>query len=89
MDGLLYRDEVLDKVKKAGRRATPSCSTWTSTWSARAGRTTTGDDTIALIYGVGGVIRGKSDSNPLSGEQQLGRRQRGRGAAQGHARTTR
>ncbi|MBN1206497.1 MAG: signal peptide peptidase SppA [Myxococcaceae bacterium] len=71
VDGLLYRDEVLDKVKKeAGEGAR---LLFLDKYLQRAGRPNQeGESTIALVYGVGGISRGRSESNPLSGEQQLG-----------------
>jgi protease-4 len=71
VDGLLYRDEVLAKVKQeAGDGAK---LLFVDKYVERAGRpNTTGDATIALVYGVGGISRGKSESNPFSGEQAFG-----------------
>lgn len=71
VDGLLYRDQVLEKVKKdAGEGAR---LLFVDKYVQRAGRPhTTGDSTIALVYGVGGIARGKSNSNPLSGDQTFG-----------------
>lgn len=71
VDGLLYRDQVLEKVKKeAGEGAK---LLFVDKYVERAGRPhTTGDSTIALVYGVGGISRGKSNSNPLSGDQTFG-----------------
>jgi protease-4 len=71
VDGLLYRDEILEKVKKdAGDKAK---LLFVDKYLERAGRPNTeGDSTVALVYGVGGINRGKSDSNPLSGEQVFG-----------------
>jgi protease-4 len=71
VDGLLYRDEVLDKVKKeAGDK--PKLL-FVDKYLERVGRPhAEGDSTIALVYGVGGINRGKSESSPLSGEQVFG-----------------
>jgi protease-4 len=71
VDGLLYRDQVLEKVKKeAGEGAR---LLFVDKYVERAGRPhATGDSTIALVYGVGGISRGKSNSNPLSGDQTFG-----------------
>lgn len=71
VDGLLYRDEVVDKVKKeAGEGAR---LLFVDKYLERVGRPNAeGDATIALVYGVGGINRGKSESNPLSGEQVFG-----------------
>jgi protease-4 len=71
VDGLLYRDQVLEKVKKEAGEG--SKLLFVDKYVERAGRPhTTGDSTIALVYGVGGIQRGKSDSNPLSGDQSFG-----------------
>ncbi|XXF78149.1 signal peptide peptidase SppA [Myxococcaceae bacterium GXIMD 01537] len=71
VDGLLYRDEVYEKVRKdAGEGAK---FLWLGKYLERAGKTSPpSENTVALIYGVGGVMRGKSNSNPLSGEQTMG-----------------
>jgi protease-4 len=71
VDGLLYRDEVLEKVKKdAGEGAR---LLYLDKYLERVGHPNTqGDAKVALVYGVGGISRGKSDSSPLSGEQTMG-----------------
>jgi protease-4 len=71
VDGLLYRDEVLDKVKKeAGEGAR---LLFLDKYLQRVGRPhQEGDSTIALVYGVGGIARGKSESSPFGGDQQMG-----------------
>jgi len=70
VDGLRYRDEVMDAVKKdAGADAE---LLYAHKYLDRAGRPHTSGDTIALVYGVGGVSRGKSQSNPLAGGQVMG-----------------
>ncbi len=71
VDGLLYRDEVLEKVKKAAGDGTKLL--YLDKYLERVGRPhTQGDATIALVYGVGEIARGKSSSNPLSGSQGMG-----------------
>jgi protease-4 len=71
VDGLLYRDEVYEKVKKeAGGDEVKFL--WVEKYLERAGRPNVTGETVALIYGVGGVSRGKSNANPLSGEQTMG-----------------
>lgn len=70
VDGLAYRDEVHDKVKQ---QAGPGAEFLA--WKAyldRAGRPHQSGKTIALIYGVGGVRRGKSGFDPLFGEPAMG-----------------
>ncbi|RJS21206.1 signal peptide peptidase SppA [Corallococcus sp. H22C18031201] len=70
VDGLRYRDEVYDDLKKqAGEGAQ---LLYADKYLERAGRPHTRGDTIALIYGVGELVRGKSQSNPLSGGQAMG-----------------
>lgn len=70
VDGLRYRDEVIAQVKKdAGAGAE---LLYAHKYLERAGRPNTSGDTIALVYGVGGVARGKSHSSPLGGEQVMG-----------------
>lgn len=70
VDRLAYRQEVYDKVKeRAGRGAKilPVLQ-----YLERAGRPHTKGKTIALIYGVGGVQRGKSGFDPVFGEVVMG-----------------
>ncbi|MFP2933233.1 signal peptide peptidase SppA [Pyxidicoccus sp. 3LG] len=70
VDGLRYRDEIYGTLKKeAGDGAE---LLYVKKYLERAGRPNVTGDTIALVYGVGGVLRGKSQSNPLSGEQTMG-----------------
>jgi protease-4 len=71
VDGLLYRDEIIEKVKKEAGDS--SKLLFVDKYLERVGRPNTeGDSTLALVYGVGGINRGKSESNPLSGEQVFG-----------------
>ncbi|MDY7231253.1 signal peptide peptidase SppA [Hyalangium rubrum] len=70
VDGLLYRDEVHEKVKKEAGE--DSRLLFLDKYLERVGRPNTEGETVALVYGVGGINRGKSDSNPLSGEQVFG-----------------
>lgn len=63
VDGLLYRDQVFSQVKESvgpGARVLPLL-----TYLSRAGRPHTQGSTIALIYGVGTIKRGKSGYNPI------------------------
>ena len=70
VDGLAYRDEVYERVKEqvdAGAKYL--------TLRKYLKRTEQPDDqaeTVALIYGVGGVTRGKSDFDPGSGATTMG-----------------
>ena len=71
VDGLAYRDEVhATLLKKGGIDAHffrfPA-------YLKREGRPhAEGKRTIALVYGVGGVVRGRSSGNPLTGGQTMG-----------------
>lgn len=71
VDGLAYRDEVHEKVKaKGGAGAKPF---GLHAYLKKVGRPhASGKRTIALVYGVGGVARGKSGGNPLTGGQSMG-----------------
>jgi protease-4 len=70
VDGLAYRDEVYEKAKnRAGKDAS---LLFLSEYLNRAGRPHEKGQTIALIYGVGGVSRGKDDYNPLDGSFTMG-----------------
>jgi protease IV len=70
VDALLYRDEAREKAKdRAGDKAE---FLDLATYLTRAGRPHTKGDTIALIYGVGNVVRGASGFNPLMGEATMG-----------------
>ncbi len=69
-DGLAYRDEVYAKVKeRAGRGAE---LLYLKRYLERAGRPHRRGKTIALIYGVGGVQRGRSGFDPIFGEVSMG-----------------
>ena len=70
IDGIAYRDEVAAKVKEqVGQNAKALKFT---KYLARAGRPHEKGDTIALIYGVGAVQRGKGSYDPMSGSAGLG-----------------
>ncbi len=70
IDGLEYRDEVYDRIKeKAGAKAELLSLT---EYRKRAGSPYEKGTTIALIYGVGGIIRGKNAYDPTSGEILMG-----------------
>jgi protease IV len=63
VDGLRYRDQVYTHVKdQVGEDATVLPLL---TYLARVGRPHTHGSSIALIYGVGGIKRGKSGNNPI------------------------
>jgi protease-4 len=70
VDGLSYRDEVYARAKKkAGDGAKLLLL---SQYLKRAGRPHEKGKTVALIYGVGGVQRGKSDFDPVTGAMTMG-----------------
>ncbi|HUI44781.1 MAG TPA: signal peptide peptidase SppA [Nitrospirota bacterium] len=70
VDGLAYRDEVYDKIKaKAGAKADLLDL---AEYRKRAGDLNERGTTVALIYAVGGIERGKSGYNAVTGEIILG-----------------
>jgi protease IV len=70
VDGVAYRDEVYSKVKsKAGDGAE---LLYLDKYLDRAGRPHEKGKTIALVFGVGAVTRGKSDYDPVQGSQNMG-----------------
>ncbi len=70
VDGMAYRDEVYEQVKtKAGRGAE---LLYLGKYLYRAGRPHDSGKTVALIYGVGQVIRGKSDFSAINGSVTMG-----------------
>jgi protease-4 len=70
VDGVAYRDEVYGKVKtKAGNDAK---LLYLDKYLERAGRPNQRGKKIALVYGVGGVTRGKSEYDPVQGNQTMG-----------------
>ena len=70
IDGLAYRDEVYDRIReKAG---TKSELLPLDEYGKRAGGPNEKGTTIALIYGVGSILRGKSGYEPATGEIIMG-----------------
>jgi protease-4 len=70
VDGVAYRDEVFEKVKaKAG---SGSQLLYLQKYLDRAGRPHTKGPVVALIYGDGAVMRGKSSFDPLGGSSTMG-----------------
>jgi protease-4 len=70
VDKLGYRDDAYAAIKsKAGKDAK---LLYLSTYSERAGSPYDKGTTIALIYGVGGVKRGKSGYDPMFQEVTMG-----------------
>jgi len=70
VDAIAYRDEVYSDVKnKAGSGAE---LLYLDKYLNRAGRPHDHGKTVALVFGVGGVTRGKSDYDPVQGDQTMG-----------------
>ncbi|HWZ82714.1 MAG TPA: signal peptide peptidase SppA [Terriglobales bacterium] len=70
VDGVLYRDEVYGEARsKAGARAQ---FLYLDKYLDRTGRPHDSGKKIALVYGVGGVTRGKSNYDPVQGSQNMG-----------------
>jgi len=70
VDSVAYRDEVYETVKqKAGGK--PSYL-GLGTYLERAGRPHAKGETIALVFGVGGVQRGRNGYDPVFGEVTMG-----------------
>jgi protease-4 len=63
IDGLAYRDQVYDEAKKEAGKG--SDMLLLTEYLKRAGSPYSGKKKIALIYGVGQIIRGKSRYTPL------------------------
>ncbi len=70
VDAVAYRDEVYSDVKsKAGDGAE---LLYLDKYLSRAGRPHDHGKTVALVFGVGDVTRGKSDYDPVQGSQNMG-----------------
>ena len=69
VDGVAYRDEVYAKVKSQAEAAE---LLYLDKYLDRAGRPHEHGKTVALVFGVGGVTRGKSDYDPVQGSQNMG-----------------
>ncbi|MCC6343727.1 MAG: signal peptide peptidase SppA [Bryobacterales bacterium] len=70
VDGMAYRDDVYDKLRrKAGKEAS---FLFLDKYLERAGRPHQKGPVVALIFGLGGVQRGKSDFDPLQGSSSMG-----------------
>ncbi|HEV8524746.1 MAG TPA: signal peptide peptidase SppA [Terriglobales bacterium] len=70
VDGVAYRDEVYDKVKK--RAGDGAELLYSEKYLERAERPHTKGKSVALIFGVGSVQRGKSGFNGLQGDVHMG-----------------
>ncbi len=72
VDGLAYRDDVYDIIReRAGEDAE---LLYMCDYLQRAGRPHESGETVALIYGVGDVLRGKSGYDPLMQTLTMGSR---------------
>lgn len=70
VDSLAYRDEVYERmVERAGEGAE---FLYLPAYLERADRPHTEGETVALIYGVGPVLRGRSQTDPLSEDTTMG-----------------
>jgi len=69
VDGVAYRDEVYGKVKEKGGGAE---LLYLDKYLDRAGRPHESGSTVALIYGLGPVHRGKNGFDPLGGGASMG-----------------
>ncbi len=70
VDGVAYRDEVYNNARaKAGARVQ---FLYLDKYLDRAGRPHDSGKKIALVFGVGGVTRGRSDYDPVQGSQNMG-----------------
>jgi protease-4 len=73
VDGLLYRDEVYARAKgAAGKGGEPHLLYLRRYWQHADHPWSSGEKTIALVYGVGDVLRGKSDFDPVVGNVVMG-----------------
>ena len=70
VDELAYRDKVYEDIEKKVGDDVSFLSLLN--YFEKAGRLYTEGETIALIYGVGGIARGKSRHNHLSGDEVMG-----------------
>lgn len=71
VDGLAYRDEVHGKLMTKGGADARFFSL--PAYLKKEGRPhADGKRTIALVYGIGGVVRGPSSGNALTGGQSMG-----------------
>jgi protease-4 len=70
VDGLAYHDDIYSKVKQMAGAGSELI--YLNKYLERAGRPHKSGKTIALIYGVGAVGRGKSGFDPLFGSASMG-----------------
>jgi protease-4 len=69
VDRLGYHDELIDALKEKNGGHLPLVKVRKY---LKAGRLWDHGERVALIYGVGNVTRGESDSNPVTGGQNMG-----------------
>jgi protease-4 len=70
IDGLAYRDEVYEKAKRrAGRNAK---LLWLGAYDSRTDDLHTDGKRIALIYGSGDIVSGRSGFDPMNGTESMG-----------------
>jgi protease IV len=75
VDGLLYRDEVYDRMRdlaSEGQRREPQLLYLRRYWQRADKPYAEGRSVIALVYGVGAVVRGRSEFDPLAGTATMG-----------------
>ncbi len=70
VDKLQYRDEVYDDAR--GEAGKGSRLLYLGSYLKKRGHPYKKGDTIAVIYGVGGVQRGESSNNPFTGANIMG-----------------
>lgn len=70
VDGMAYHDEIYQKVKQKGGGDAELL--FLDKYLDRAGRPHSSGPVVALIFGLGGVQRGKSEFNPLQGSATMG-----------------
>jgi protease-4 len=70
IDAVAYRDQVYSDAKNIAGDGSEFL--YLNKYLARAGHPHDRGKTIALIYGVGGVTRGKSNYDPVQGSQNMG-----------------
>lgn len=70
VDGIAYRDEVFAKVKEKGGKDAQFL--YLDKYLDRAGRPNQKGPVVALIHGLGPVVRGKGNVDPFSAESSMG-----------------
>jgi protease-4 len=72
VDGMAYRDEFYEKAKAKLKAGSKAKFLSLPAYLDRAGRPNEKGTRIALIYGLGGVQRGKSKYDPMQDSQSMG-----------------